>query len=169
LAAAVTGLLSRATGISPPIVTGVLLGTRLDPSAPLRKRAIVNLMQALAVMALGVVGWIGHSLIGSPLGFWPGIASEALAALCLAGIGSAFILMIPLGPLPGRVIFEWSRLVWLAVAYFGATLGFGILLGNDEASFPLAPTLLITGALAAVCVAVWALLRAFGSRPVATA
>lgn len=156
LAAAVTGLLSRGTGLEPPIVTGVLIGIKFAVDTPVRRRALVNLVQVGTVLGLGVGGWIGHSLLGPQLGFLPSLLSESLAALCLAGIGSALVLMLPLGALPGRVIFEWSIRVWLIVALLGATVCFAIILGGASSHFPVAPTLLIAAGFAAFCVIVWA-------------
>jgi len=159
VAAAVTGLLSRLTGLVPPIVTGVLIGVRFAHDTPLRKRALVNLLQPVAVLLIAVLAWIGHGMLGPVLGFWPSLLSETFAAACLAGIGSAFVMMLPVGPLPGRVILEWSPWAWLGVALVGATAGFGILLGGATSHFPLAATLLIAIGFAAACVVVWAWLR----------
>ncbi|AWB89783.1 hypothetical protein [Homoserinimonas hongtaonis] len=44
-AAIVSGLVSRLIGLSPPLVTGTLIGMRPDPTAAVHKRAIVGLIQ----------------------------------------------------------------------------------------------------------------------------
>lgn len=154
--AAVTAVLSRWLELEPPIVTGALIGASFAMSMPAKPRAVVNLVQIGALLTVGVGGWIGHDLVGSVVGFWPSVLSETLATLCLAGIGSAVLLMLPLGALPGRVILEWSAGLWAATSFAVASLASVITLGTDGAGFPSAVPLIVLGGFAAVCGAVWA-------------
>src|SRR5690606_6940181 len=93
------------------------------------------------------------------VGFWPSLLREILATLALAGIGSAFVLMLPVGSLPGRDIISWSPWAWIGVSFVGATVGFGILLGGTGAFFPLAATLLLAIGFTVACLAMWAIMR----------
>lgn len=165
IAAIVLGLLSRLTGLVPPLVTGALIGIRFAHDTPVRKRAIVNLVEVGVMLALGVAGWIGHALVGAVVGFWPALLSETLAALCLAGLGSAVVLMIPLAALPGRTIMEWHPWAWFGVSFVIATIAFAVILGGSGARFPLGPLLLAAGGFAAACIAVWAWLRFVARSP----
>ena len=120
---------------------------------------MVNLAQVGAILGLAVLGWLGHSLVGEVVGFWPSVLSETLATICLAGLGSALVLMLPLGPLPGRVILEWSARVWLASILVVSTVAGAIIIGGTGTQFPLLTAALIGAGFAAVCVAVWAWVR----------
>ena len=159
LAAASSALLSRWTGIEPPVVSGILIGAGFALAVPARPRAMVNLAQVGAILGLAVLGWLGHSLVGEVVGFWPSVLSETLATICLAGLGSALVLMLPLGPLPGRVILEWSARVWLASILVVSTVAGAIIIGGTGTQFPLLAAALIGAGFAAVCVAVWAWVR----------
>lgn len=156
LAAATATALSRLTGIEPPLVSGVLIGSGFALAVPVKPRALVNLAQVGTVLALAVLAWIGHSAVGPVEGFWASALSETLATVCLAGIGSALVLMLPLGPLPGRVVLEWSPTAWFAAMLAVGTLAAGILLGASQAAFSLLTTALIVAGFAAISVAIWA-------------
>lgn len=156
LAAAIATLLARVTGIEPPLVGGVLIGTGFALAIPARSRALVNLAQVGAVLLLALVAWFGHSALGAVHGFWASVAVETLATVCLAGLGSALILMLPLGALPGRVVLEWSPPVWVASTVAVGTVVAAVLLGRNQPALPLLVSALIVAGFAAASVAVWA-------------
>jgi hypothetical protein len=156
IAAAIATALSRVTGIDPPLVGGVLIGAGFALSVPARPRALVNLGQVGAVVVIALAGWVGHQLLGPVDGFWPSVASETLAGLCLAGVGSALILILPLGALPGRAILEWSTAAWFVAALTVATVAAVMLLGGAPATFPVLASAVIVTGFAAVCLAVGA-------------
>ncbi|MCW4386430.1 hypothetical protein OH146_11670 [Salinibacterium sp. SYSU T00001] len=160
LAAAIaTGLLSRLAGLTPPLVSGTLIGARMPHDTPVRRRAVINLLQVATVLGLGLVGWVGHAIVGEVVGFWPTLTSEIYAALCLVGIGSTLVLLLPLGALPGRVVWEWHPWLWFAVTLGAGTVAFALLLGGASAHFPLATMVILAGVVAAVCLGAWAVLR----------
>jgi hypothetical protein len=154
--AAIATVLARTTGMEPPLVGGVLIAAGFTLAVPIRSRAVVSLSQVGAVLLLAVLSWLAHSLVGPVDGFWASALSETLATVCLAGLGSAVILMLPIGTLPGRVVLEWSRPVWGVITVAVATVAAGILLGGAQPAFPMLATVLIVSGFAAVCVAVWA-------------
>lgn len=158
-AAIITGLFSRLVGLTPPLLSGTLIGVRMPHDTPVRPRAVANLLQVGAVLMLGLLGWVGHAIVGDVVGFWPSLTSETLAALCLVGIGSSLVLMLPIGALPGRVLWEWHRPVWFVIAFVVATIAGAILLGGASADFPLAVALIVAGILAVTCLSAWAVLR----------
>ena len=159
LAALFAALLSRATGIHPPVIAGVLIGIGFTSTVGVQARAIVSLVEIGAVTLLATVAWLFHGLFASASGFLAMFVDETLATIALAGFGSVVVLVLPIATLPGRTVFEWSRPAWLAtimvVALFGA-LG---ILGGGEASFPIIGAVLVAGAFAALSVAVWGWLR----------
>jgi hypothetical protein len=149
-------LLTRITGLVPPLVSGALIGVRFAHDTPVRKRALVNLVQVGMMTAMGVAGWVGHSLLPVGEGFWPALVSESLAALSLAGLGSALVLTSPLAALPGRTIMEWHRSVWFATAFVVASISFAILLGGSGSRLPVGPLAIAAAGFAAMSIGVWA-------------
>jgi hypothetical protein len=159
VAAAVSAILSRSTGLEPPVVTGVLIGVGFAGLIPARHRAIVNLAEVGSITVLAVLAWFAHSALGPVDGFWLSFSSETLATLCLAGLGSALILMLPVATLPGRVILEWSPVAWLVAIAVVATLTSVIVLGGSGTPFPVVGSLLVAGGFAALSLAAWSWVR----------
>ena len=128
----------------------------------------MNMVQVAAVLGLGVLGWIGHGALAaagitsgavpSATGLLPAIASETLATLCLAGLGSALVMVLPIASLPGRVIFEWSPLAWVSTVLVVASVAAAITM-SAEVSTTLVPLILGALGFAAVSVSVWAWVR----------
>ena len=92
-------------------------------------------------------------------GVWGNLLVETLATLCLAGLGSAMVLMLPLGRLPGRVTLEWSPVAWVVAMAIVTTLSWVIVLGGSGAAFPVLGALMLAGGFAALSLAVWAWVR----------
>jgi hypothetical protein len=158
-AAALVALLSRWAGIDPPAIAGVLIGVGFARTVAVRVRALANLAELGAITLLAVLAWLGYQWAGPLAGFWGNLTLEALATVCLAGLGSATILMLPIGHLPGRVLLEWSPVAWAVTAAVVSTLAWVIALGGSGASFPLLGTLGISAGFTALSVAVWAWIR----------
>jgi hypothetical protein len=159
LAAALVAVISRAAGVEPPLVAGVVIGMTFGASLAARARAMVGFAELGAVAGLSILAWIFHGALGTVTGFWASFASETLAALCLSGVGSLVILSLPIGRLPGRVILEWSAPAWIATIAASAGLAACVALGNAVVSFPVVTWLLVAAAFAAVSVATWAWFR----------
>ena len=159
LAAGIAALLSRWTGLEPPVLAGVLIGVGFTRTTPPRPRAIANLAEMGTIAVLAVAAWLARDLLGPVQGFWANLSIEVLATLCLAGLGSAPILMLPLGRLPGRVVLEWSPVAWLVAMAAVATLAWVIVLGGSDARFPVLGSAMLAGGFAAISLAVWAWMR----------
>jgi predicted outer membrane lipoprotein len=159
VAAAVSATLSRSTGLEPPVVVGVLIGVGFVGLIPARLRAIVNLAEVGAITVVAVLAWFAHSALGPVDGFWLSFSSETLATLCLAGLGSALILMLPVATLPGRVILEWSPVAWLVAMAVVATMTSVIVLGGRGTHFPVIGSVLVAGGFAALSLAAWSWVR----------
>jgi len=162
LAALLAALLSRATGIHPPVIAGVLIGIGFTQTVGARARAIVSLVELGAVTLLAAGAWLLHGLFdpgSTASGFWALFVGETLATIALAGLGSVVVLVLPIATLPGRAVFEWSRPAWLATVTVTALFGSVVILGGGEASFPIIGAVLAAGTFAALSVAVWGWLR----------
>lgn len=159
VAAVVTAALSGTVGLTPPLVTGALLGAGFAGREPVRARGLVNLAPIAALTVVGVLAWFGHSAAASPSGFWQTFVHELLAAACIAGLGSALVMLLPLAALPGRVLLEWSPVIWATTLAVVASVTCGVLLGGASADFPVMPALFAAAAFGILSVAVWAYLR----------
>jgi hypothetical protein len=155
--AAVTALVSRTGGIQPPVIVGVVIAARFVVGLPARARGIVSVVEIGAITILGCVGWLAHSAIGPVEGFGPSLASETLAALCIAALGSAMVLLLPVSWMPGRLILEWSKAAWVAITLVAGTIAATVIAGSD--SFPVAWMVGIALAFAAISCATWCWIR----------
>jgi hypothetical protein len=145
-------LFSRFVGLQPPLLVGVLTAAAAVLGSSRRARAAVAVAQTSAVAALALLGWAAHDLLTPSTGFWLTLWSETAAAMALGGLGSLLILLLPIGPLPGRLLYAASRPAWAAVALVSASL-VGAILASGPA-FPLATLMLLAAALAAVLTAI---------------
>ncbi len=165
LAAAGTALVSRWTGLEPPVVAGVLMGAAFPVTVPGRMRAQAAVALLVAVTGTGVIGWSLLGVVQPADGFWGVFATEALATLCLAGLGSALVLVIPVASLPGRAVLEWSRPVWIATTLVVATVAAAAIFGDFGARVNVLPWLYAAVAFAAVSMATWAYVRFVEPQP----
>lgn len=156
LAALVLALGSRFGELQPPLLVGVLIAAAAVLGSSRRARAGVAVAQTSGVAALALLGWGTHDLLTPSTGFWMTLWSETAAAMALGGLGSLLMLLLPIGPLPGRILYAASRPAWAAVALVSASL-VGAIFASGPA-FPVVALLLLSGALGAVLVAVtvWA-------------
>jgi len=159
LAALCAALLSRAIGVHPPVIAGVLIGIGFTSAVGARAQAIVSLAEIGAVTLLATVAWLFHGLFATESGFLAMFVDETLATVALAGFGSVVVLVLPIATLPGHTVFEWSRPAWLATVMVVAVFGAVVILGGGEASFPIIGAVLVACAFAALSVAVWGWLR----------
>jgi hypothetical protein len=103
-----------------------------------------------------VLAWILHGAVGDAQGFWGAGLSETLAAVAIAGLGSVVVLLLPVGALPGRAVFEWSHWTWLGLAVVAVTVATVAL---AQGVFPALLAVIAALAIAAVCLGVWAWVR----------
>ncbi|MBU1587395.1 MAG: hypothetical protein KKH51_05550, partial [Actinobacteria bacterium] len=145
---------SRVAGIQPPIVVGIVLAVRFAPEIGGRARGILSLAQVAAIVLLGFVAWLAQSALGPVDGFFPSLVSETLSALCIAALGSAMVMLLPVNRMPGRLIWSWSRTAWAAVTLVTATVAGVVIAGGSGFPVPW----VLGGALvfAAVSVGAWA-------------
>lgn len=155
LVALVAALVSRFGGLQPPLLVGVLIAATAAASSGRRARAGIAVAQSSGVAALALLGWAAHDLVTPSTGFWMTLASETAAAVALAGLGSLLMLLLPVGPLPGRTLYAVSPPAWAAVALVSATVAGAILVSGT--AFPLASLILAGAAFAGVLTAavVW--------------
>lgn len=115
IAVAAASALSRVLELQPAILFGLVFTVSLVSVIGTELRGKVALARIAAVFSVGVVGWVATGMIGQPSDFAGALASEIAGITAMAGIGSASIMLIPLGQLSGRAVYSWSRPLWMAV------------------------------------------------------
>lgn len=153
LVGTVSALISRTGGIQPPVIVGVVVAASLAAGMTIAARGIVAFAQLATMTALSIVAWLLHGWLGAVDGFWMSLTSESLAALCLAGLASVVLLLVPVGRFPGNTIYEWSKPVWLATALVAATFAAVVIAGSE--AFPIGWMVGIAAAFAGFVVAAW--------------
>lgn len=109
------------------------------------------LARIAAAAGLGSLAWLVSALVGEPNSGFSALLVEAVNLTAITGIGSAAFALLPLGPLGGRAVLDWSRPVWLGTALVAFTLLFGLL--GPTATAPGATDTLIGLLLAALAFA----------------
>lgn len=146
---------------APSAVEGTGQTTGQAPAEPLpsRTRGRLALARIAAAAALGSLAWLASTAAGEPSDGVGALVIEAVNLTAIAGIGSASIALLPIGPLGGRALLEWSRPAWLATALVAFTLLFGLLgptAASPGATDTLVGLLLAALAFAAMAWGAWA-------------
>lgn len=155
LVALIAALVSRFGGLQPPLLAGVLIAAAAALGSSRRASAGIAVAQSSGVAALALLGWAVHDVLTPSTGFWMSFASETAAAVALGGLGSLLMLLLPVGPLPGRTLYAVSPPAWAAAALVSATVVGAILVSGP--AFPLTALVLAGAAFAAILTAtvVW--------------
>jgi len=112
---AVTALASRLLDLHPALLFG-LLGSVVVRSGPaLAQRGQLAAMRAGTLLVLGLVGLLVVGVLPEPGGFVGALAAEFANTVVLVSIGSAVLVLIPLGSTSGRSILAWSPPIWAAL------------------------------------------------------
>ncbi|MGY6498286.1 MAG: hypothetical protein ACXIUP_08665 [Microcella sp.] len=155
--ATITALLSRAWELRPPILVGVLVATTIVGLVPRAARTGVAIAQTSGVAIVALAGWAVHDLLSPAVGFWANLAAEGAAALALGGFGSIVLLLLPVGPFPGRTLYAISRPGWAVVTVVTAAVGSAVAVSGP--SFPIVGLAGAAAAFGAVCLAIVAWTR----------
>ena len=166
LAAAAAAAVTRLLSLDPPLVLGVLLTATVvlrpvggavpaDDRADARTRGATALAQLGALVVVPLGAWTGHGLVGDVAGFGPQLLREALATVCLAGLGSLVLALLPLGGLPGRALWGWHRPVHVTTALVGVAAASVVFVGGPGATSPVGPVVAAAALAALVAVAAW--------------
>ncbi|GAA4671397.1 hypothetical protein GCM10025780_13950 [Frondihabitans cladoniiphilus] len=127
-----------------------------DARARVRLRGILATVQLASLTLVSFVAWVLHGLVPAASSqFGVEVLREGLATVCLAGLGSLIVLLIPLGALPGRFLWAWSRSTLVGLAVVGVAAA-GVVLGGDpQEAFPIMPLVAAAVVFAALAVAAW--------------
>ncbi|MCU1444381.1 MAG: hypothetical protein JWP54_39 [Cryobacterium sp.] len=156
---AITALASRAFELHPALLFG-LLGSVVVRTGPLAaERGKLAAVRAGSLLALGLVGLLVVGTLLTADGFVSALAAEFVNTVVLTAIGSAVLVLIPVGSTSGRSILAWSPPIWAALAV-PAYLALFVLLSPTFVGWAGDGTVRLLGvaavAFAGVSVAVWA-------------
>ncbi|MET4638968.1 hypothetical protein [Mycetocola sp. 2940] len=126
LTVAGVAVLSRVFSLEPALLFGIVF-TVTAVSGTRSARGMVAGIRIAAVFALGLLAWLASTLLGTPTGFLDSLLTETANVAAMAGIGSAAILLVPLGRLDGRALLLWSRPAWFGAAFVVLTVLFALL------------------------------------------
>ncbi|MET4051543.1 hypothetical protein ABID81_000887 [Frigoribacterium sp. PvP054] len=165
LVAVVACAVTRVLGLDPPLVLGVVLvgglvasptsrhGRAAEPDA--REDGLSALVQVGALVVLSAVAWAVHGALPGSGGFATELGLEISATVCLTGLGSLVLALVPLGTLPGRHLWDWSWPVHVGVTVVGVGTAAAVLAGAPSSSFPVGGAVVAAVVLAGLCLAVW--------------
>jgi hypothetical protein len=126
LSVAAVALISRVLDLQPALLFGIVF-TVTAVSGTRSARGIVAGVRIGAVFTAGILAWLASTLLGSPSGFFGSLLAEAANIAAMAGVGSAAVLLIPLGKMDGRALLVWSRPAWFLSAIVVLTVLFALL------------------------------------------
>ena len=149
---------SRVFDLHPALLFGVVVGLTIPPGVSRVAHGRLAIAQVTGLAGVGVLAWLLVGLLPQPADILTAFVTELANSIALIAIGSAAILLVPVGHLAGRAIFLWSRRIWAALSLAVYTPLFALLLpveslwrgGN-------AAVVLIVGVIgfAALSVAIW--------------
>ncbi len=119
-------LLSRVLDLQPAFLFGLLFVLGLQHGSQ-RERGQLALARIAAVFLLGLAAWFATTAIGTPVGFIGSFAAELVNIIAMTALGSAALMMVPLGELSGKAVLYWSRPAWFASALVIFTVLFAFL------------------------------------------
>lgn len=155
---AVAAFGSRLLGLSPALLFALVLGLSMAPHAGRARRGRIASVQISAVAALGVLAWLAVGLLATPTGAFSAFLVELVNAIALIGIGSAAVMLLPLGALAGRAVAQWSRWLWGGLSLVVYTVLFALLLpvaSLVERGVGVVAIVGVAAGFAAASVAVW--------------
>jgi hypothetical protein len=159
LAAAVACVaLSRWIGFLPGYLYGVVLGVSFTRPAQPREEAGEVAVTSVMVLVLSLGAWLalGQVRESSGDGLMATATEAALATTMVAGFEALAIGLLPLGGLPGRVLFQHRRPWWVTIWGLSVLTFFHALI-NPESGYlvdtALIPALTTVGLLAAFALA----------------
>lgn len=161
LVVALAVLLSRLLSFDPGLVFGLVAGTTFAVTLALSKEAIVIITGSAYAAAVGVLGWVGYSILTAlnPLDASAVALTEFFGGLTIEGVSTLPIALIPLATLDGGILFRWRRWVWGVVYAIGLALFMLVLFtlpgGDTPADGDFVRWVIVFAVFAVVATAVW--------------
>lgn len=163
---ALSVIASRAMGISPGFLFGVVLGVAYARELRLRDDARLGVLGVGLTIAAGLLAWLGYGIASATMsgqGFANNLVIEVLAAITLEALGTLIVALLPIEFLDGRTIFRWSKVAWAGLYGLTALVFLFVVVPLSDNWGTMSAPLFGWGTLfvvfAVVAVATWALFR----------
>lgn len=124
---AACALLSRAAGLNPALLFGLVVGVAAGGTASGLARGRLAAVQLAGLSLLGVLAWMLTTALPTASGPFSAFAAEVTNAVAIVSVGSAAVSLLPIGRLAGRAVFAWSRPIWLGLSLAVGTVFFALL------------------------------------------
>ncbi|MCU1513919.1 MAG: hypothetical protein JWO10_1009 [Microbacteriaceae bacterium] len=156
-------LFTRLTSFQPGIVFGLVAGVAFGGLLATADKARVAIIGLAWSFGLGILAWIGYSVLAWTAGDKPGAVAvfvrETLSGVAIAGGSSLPIALLPLRGLTGAKVWAWKKWVW-ALCYGIGLFAFFVMLMPMPFSWQSVPINLIVWiaaylAYALVAVGLW--------------
>ncbi|TFD82732.1 hypothetical protein [Cryobacterium fucosi] len=123
----VSALASRVFEIQPALLFGLLGSVTIAAGSRPERRGQLAAVRAGSLILLAVAGWLALGALPQATGFASAFGAEVANSIVLAAIGSAAIVLVPLGSTSGRSILAWSPPVWAGLTVLAFTIMFAVL------------------------------------------
>lgn len=123
----VMALASRVFEVHPALLFGLLGSVTIAADVRPEQRGQLAAVRAGSLILLAVAGWLLLGVLPQAAGFASAFGAEIANSVVLAAIGSAAIVLVPLGSTSGRSILAWSPLVWAGLTVLAFTIMFAVL------------------------------------------
>jgi hypothetical protein len=163
---AIAVVVARLLELQPGVIFGLVAGIAYAVTLQASRSALVVLVGSGLGVLLGIVGWVGYSLLapvgaGAPGNFAVVFLVEFLSGMTIKGVSTLPLSLLPLGNLDGAKVLKWKKWAW-AVAYAVGLGAFMIVLVSIPKSWGEIPGdflrwLVIFGLYALVAIAIWAI------------
>ena len=122
-----TAIGSRVFGVEPALLFGLLGSVTVGAGATPSHRGQLATVRAASLIGLAVIGWFVLGVLPAATHIGTALAAEIVNTLVLAAIGSAVLILVPIGSTSGRSILAWSPLAWVGLTLGALTVMFGVL------------------------------------------
>lgn len=157
LLVAAASTISRLLELQPALLFGVVVMVTVTTGSAAAAGRIAAITIG-SLTGLAALGWLAVGVLPAPNTAVAAFTAEFVNAVVLVAIGSAAVLMLPLGTLPGRTILRWSWGIWLAAAVAVDTVLFAILVPigrlNSSGTGTIAFAVVTIG-FAAISISLW--------------
>lgn len=161
---AVTAAASRILGLEPPLLFALVLTASTSLAVRRVTEGRVAATRIVALTVLGGASWLVGSVataggFGAVGGFASSLVTETLNLTTAAALGSAAIMMIPIGASAGRSLWAASRPAWFGIGFVVVTIEL-VLLGSRAPGMPgvvaaVGSALAVTGIALSASVWIW--------------
>lgn len=152
----VAALGSRLFDVQPALLFGLLASVAVPAGTSVVNRGHVAAVRAASLIALAVIGWLVLTAVPEAAGFIGTIGAEVANTVVLAAIGSAVLILIPIGSTSGRSILNWSPLAWAGLTVLAFSILF-VVMAPVAGGWPAEGALawVVAGSFAAISVGAW--------------